>query len=114
MAVVKLSAAPVAARLLRYMVKQKPNSKEPRVLFATGVNVRAETAEREFAAARRRYGQQGRGIQVRHVIQSFGLDELNPHDPADVARAHELGVLFAQECFPGVQALVVTQADGKG
>ena len=114
MAVVTISNTGVAARLLRYVVTEKPDARRDRVLFATGVGVRAESATEEFETTRRRFGTQGKGREAYHVIQSFGLHEMHPDDPADVERAHELGVALVADAFPGVEALVVTQADGKG
>lgn len=48
------------------------------------------------------------------VIQSFGPDELNPDEPSDVAKAHEIGIRLAEEMWPGFGVAVFTQSDGKG
>ena len=48
------------------------------------------------------------------VIQSFGPGELNPDEPSDVAKAHEIGIRLAEEMWPGFEVAVFTQSDGKG
>lgn len=160
-----VSVTPVAARLLRYTVKDKAGQSEPRVLHMAGLNCRPETAEREFATTRRKHGTQGatrmspakfelpelgevathvrktrpsgrrvwavakdgetathvrregelvRQAEARHLITSFGLDEVNPDDPAQVARAFEYVVDRHAALYPGEQAHFVGQADGVG
>lgn len=159
-----VSVTPVAARLLRYTVKDKAGQSEPRVLHMAGLNCRPETAEREFATTRRRHGTQSatrmspakfelaepgevathvrktrpngrrvwavakdgetathvrregelvRQAEARHLITSFGLDEVNPDDPAQVARAFQYVVDRHAALYPGEQAHFVGQADGK-
>ncbi|MEE1622934.1 hypothetical protein ACQ7DA_16690 [Zafaria sp. J156] len=156
----------VAVRLLRYTVKPKPGqSAKERVLHIAGQNCRPTTAEREFAATRRRHGTQGakrkspakyslpepgevatyvrrtrpngrrywaeaktgeeathvrhegevvRQAEARHLITSFGIDEVNPEDPDQVARAFEYVVARHAALYPGEQATFVGQAEGKG
>ncbi|PYI69748.1 hypothetical protein CVV68_01165 [Arthrobacter livingstonensis] len=156
----------VASRLLRYTVKPKPGqTAKDRVLHIAGQNCRPGTAEREFAATRRRHGTQGakrkspatyalpelgeaathvrrtrpngrrywavaksgeaathvrhegevvRQSEARHLITSFGLDEVNPEDPEQVAKAFEYVVARHANLYPGEQATFVGQAEGKG
>ncbi|MGW6174340.1 hypothetical protein ACWF5H_12660 [Arthrobacter sp. NPDC055138] len=159
-------STPVASRLLRYTVKPKPGQTAgDRVLHIAGQNCRPETAEREFAATRRRHGTQGakrkspatyalpepgdvatyvrrtrpngrrywavaktgeeathvrhegelvRQAEARHLITSFGLEDVNPEDPEQVARAFEYVVARHAALYPGEQATFVGQAEGKG
>ena len=53
-------------------------------------------------------------IQIMRVIQSFAFEELNPNDPNDIHKANMIGVEFARKYYPGRQAVVFTQIDGKG
>ena len=159
-----VSSTSVAARLLRYTVKDKAGQTEPRVLHMAGLNCRPETAEREFATTRRKHDTQSatrmspakfelpepgevathvrrtrpngrrvwmvakdhetathvrrggelvRQAEARHLITSFGLDEVNPDDPEQVARAFEYVVAEHSALYPGEQAHFVGQADGK-
>ena len=48
------------------------------------------------------------------IIQSFAPEELNPDEPSDVAKAHEIGIRLAEEMWPGFEVAVFTQSDGKG
>lgn len=51
--------------------------------------------------------------QVRRIVQSFSRKELNPDDPMDIQKANEIGMEFAEEAYPGHQAIVFTQIDGE-
>lgn len=53
-------------------------------------------------------------IQIRRIVQSFSLDELDPGDPDDVAKANRIGIEFARKAYPGRQVIICTQIDGKG
>lgn len=163
MPVIVMGTTEVAARLLRYTVKDKPGQSEPRVLHAAGVHCRPETAEREFAATRRRHGTQGatrtspaqyelpgpweaatharrtrpngrrywiasdaaathvrrdgelvRQAEARHIIVSFGPDEVNHDDLEQVAAAFEFVLEMQRALRTGIQAQLVGQADGRG
>ena len=48
------------------------------------------------------------------LIQSFGVDELNPDQPEDVLLAHRIGCETAKALWPDYQVAVFTQTDGKG
>ncbi|WP_417219576.1 hypothetical protein [Arthrobacter sp.] len=156
----------VASRLLRYTVKPKPGQTiKERVLHIAGQNCRPATAEREFAATRRRHGTQRatrkapatyalpepgevathvrrtypggrrywavakrgeepthlrhegfivRQAEARHLITSFGFDEVNPVDPEQTAKAFDYVVARHAALYPGEQATFVGQAEGKG
>lgn len=156
----------VAARLLRYTVKPKPGqTTQERVLHIAGQNCRPATAEREFAATRRRHGTQRamrkapstytlpepgetpthvrrtrpngrrywavaksgeeathvrhegiivRQAEARHLITSFGPDDVNAEDPEQVSKAFEYVVARHAALYPGEQVTFVGQAEGKG
>ncbi len=52
--------------------------------------------------------------QVDRYFISYALSELNPDNPEDVLKAHNIGCEIAREIAPGHQAVVATQTDGKG
>lgn len=49
-----------------------------------------------------------------HYIVSLGLDEVNPDDPEQVARAFTGLTTMFRELYPGLQMKLVGQADGDG
>ncbi len=51
--------------------------------------------------------------QIIRIVQSFSKKEFDPNDPADILKANELGQTMVDEHYPGRQALVCTQTDGK-
>lgn len=52
--------------------------------------------------------------QMIKVIQSFSKNELNPNNPNDILLANQIGREYAEKYYPGFQAIVFTQIDGKG
>ncbi|WP_433676907.1 relaxase/mobilization nuclease domain-containing protein [Microbacterium gorillae] len=52
-------------------------------------------------------------VQAYCLIQSFGHDELDPHDPESWTIAQELGRTLAEERFPGHPALIATEINGR-
>lgn len=50
--------------------------------------------------------------EVLHVIQSWGADELDPGNPADVAKAHAIGARLGETLAPGCAIVVATHTDG--
>ncbi|MCH5170713.1 MAG: relaxase/mobilization nuclease domain-containing protein [Oscillospiraceae bacterium] len=52
--------------------------------------------------------------QVIRVVQSFSIKEFDPDNPADIEKANAVGRLFATKYYPGRQAIIFTQVDGKG
>jgi len=136
-----------------------------RVLHIIGQHCRPETAEREFAATRRKHRTQGatrkspakyelpepgeiathirktrpngrrywavaregetathmrregevvKQAEARHLITSFALDEVNPDDLDQVARAFAYTAARHAALYPGEQVTFVGQAEGKG
>ncbi len=51
--------------------------------------------------------------QIIRIVQSFSKNEFDPSNPADILKANELGQTMVDEHYPGRQALVCTQTDGK-
>lgn len=53
-------------------------------------------------------------IQLIQIIQSFSKKEFDPTNPYDIVKANQLGQELVDTHYPGRQALVCTQIDGKG
>lgn len=53
-------------------------------------------------------------VQIIRIIQSFSKKEFDQNNPADILKANEIGQALVEEHYPGRQALVCTQTDGKG
>ena len=71
----------------------------------------------DYAAQMNRYWRRAarkHTTQVLRIVQSFSVNELNPDDPMDILTANEIGQKFVEKHYPGHQALVFTQVDGKG
>lgn len=83
--------------------------------MASGSNLDTQFAMQQMRAVWESHRKSdGKSVQMYRVVQSFGLDELNPLDPDDIAKANEMGLELASELYPDKQSLIVTQADGKG
>lgn len=52
--------------------------------------------------------------QINRIIASFSPDELDPDDPESPLRAAQICEEFVQEYYPGRQAVICIQNDGKG
>lgn len=101
---------------IRYAFEE-PSHREgmDRVLMASGSNLDPRFAMIQMRDVWKAHGKNdGETVQMYRVIQSFGLDELDPNNPNDVQRANEIGQALASELYPDKQALIVTQADGEG
>lgn len=68
----------------------------------------------EAATHVRHEGEVVRQAEARHLITSFGLDEVNPDDPEQVAQAFAFVRARHAALFPGEQAIFVGQAEGNG
>ncbi|MGN0690726.1 MAG: relaxase/mobilization nuclease domain-containing protein [Oscillospiraceae bacterium] len=53
-------------------------------------------------------------VQIVRIIQSFSKEEFDPNNPEDILKANEVGQCLVEEHYPGRQALICTQTDGKG
>ncbi len=72
------------------------------------------TDEEEEATHVRREGAVVKENEAVHYIVSLGLDEVNPDDPEQVARAFRGLTTMFRELYPGLQMKLVGQADGDG
>jgi len=131
MAVTRVTNTRDGAAAIRYAFEE-PSHKEgmDRVLMASGSNLdpnfamqqmrdvweRFGKAERDVGNVRLKSGEKadGRMVEMYRVIQSFGLNELDPDNPEHIAIANDIGQTLANELYPDKQALIVTQADGEG
>jgi len=119
--------------LNKYVSTEKAGqAKGERFVAASGINgCIPELAEKQMRDNRKRWGKngtrtvegpsgntiEGQYVQAYHVIQSFardGLGALDPDNPNDWEKAHELGVQMAREVAGRNRlATVHTQIDGK-
>lgn len=119
--------------LNRYVSTEKAGqAKGERFVAASGINgCIPELAEKQMCDNRKRWGKNGtttdegptgkiivgQYVQAYHVIQSFardGLGALDPDNPNDWEKAHELGVQLARKVAGKERlATVHTQIDGK-
>lgn len=131
-AVVLSSSSRRSHALNAYVSTEKAGQAEgERFVAASGINgCIPELAEKQMRDNRKRWGKngtrvvdgptgkitEGQFIQAYHVIQSFardGLGALDPDDPNDWEKAHELGVQLAREVAGKTRlATVYTQVDG--
>lgn len=116
MAVTRVTNTKNGRAAIRYAFEE-PSHKEgmDRVLMSSGSNLNTNSAMEQMIATWKSHGKDGGDtVQMYRIIQSFGLDELNPDNPEHVAIANEIGQALASELYPDKQALIVTQADGEG
>lgn len=101
---------------IRYAFEEPSHKKGmDRVLASSGVNLDVRFAMQQMRDVWKAHGKDdGNTVQMYRIIQSFGLDELDPNNPDDVQRANEIGQALASELYPDKQSLIVTQADGEG
>ena len=74
----------------------------------------AVATDEEEATHVRREGAVVKENEAVHYIVSLGLDEVNPDDPEQVARAFTGLTTMFRELYPGLQMKLVGQADGDG
>lgn len=118
MAVTRITATKNGNAAIRYALTEQQQNKTKgveRVLLASGLNVDPAHAESQMSATREAFGKDGGShVQAYRLIQSFGLDELNPDNPEDIEMANRLGYELALELYPDKEVVIVTQADGDG
>ncbi|MCI1831421.1 MAG: relaxase/mobilization nuclease domain-containing protein [Bifidobacterium sp.] len=132
-AVVLASPSRKSVRLNTYVSTEKEGQKKgDRFVARSGLNgCIPEFAERQMRDNRKRWGKdaervvtrngrkyrEGQFVQAYHVIQSFARDgegALDPNNPDDWEKAHELGMALAKELAGKSRlATVTTQIDGK-
>lgn len=116
MAVTRVTRTSNGRAALRYALEE-PSHKEgmDRVLMASGVNLDPKFAMLQMATTWQTFNKtHGEQIQVYRIIQSFGLDELDPNNPEDIIKANEIGNRLAHELYPDRQCAIVTHGDGEG
>ena len=116
MAVTRVTNTRNGRAAIRYAFEEPSHKKGmDRVLLASGSNLNTNSAMEQMIATWKSHGKDnGKSVQMYRIIQSFGLDELNPDNPEHIAIANEIGQTLASELYPDKQALIVTQADGEG
>jgi hypothetical protein len=116
MPVVVASASRSADALISYALDGKPDQKGERYVMASGVGgLLVSVAKQQMRDVRKKWNKNKPGafVHAYHVIESFAKDELDPDDPDAWMTAQNLGRALAEDRFPGRQALIVTQRDGK-
>lgn len=99
---------------LNYILNEAAhNNHEQRNEYVTGVNlVDGVSWYKQFQYYWNR-ANDGHETQLRHLICSFSARELDPKNPDDIRRAHELFTEYVQAYYPHRQVVVATQIDGK-
>ena len=116
MAFTKITAAHNGRKALDYILGQKGhNGNKHRNEYVTGVNmVSPDTVT--YSDQMERYWNRASDsmkVQVRRVTQSFSEKELDPNNPDDIFKAHEIGIETGKKFFGDRQFIVATQTDGK-
>lgn len=92
------------------------NGNSIRNQYISGVNLFPPESE-SYKNQMARYWRQASAknkVQVRRIVISFSRDELDPDDPKSILTAAQICNDFTTENYPGRQALVCIQTDGKG
>lgn len=116
MAVTRVTNTKNGSAAIRYAFEE-PSHKEgmDRVLASSGHNLDTNFAMEQMRAVWKSHGKNdGKHVQVYRIIQSFGLNELDPANDEDIEKANAIGYETAAELYPDRQILVATQADGDG
>lgn len=116
MPIVVASASRSAHALISYALDDKSDQQGERYVMASGVGgLLVSVAKQQMRDVRKKWNKDKPGafVHAYHVIESFAKDELDPEDPDSWMTAQRLGRALAEDRFPGRQALVVTQRDGK-
>ena len=115
MAVMVKQTLPKAAWLLDYTTRDKPfnDLSNPRVIDIVGRHCSVVSPARDFARLRREFAVSDERAEGHGFVFSWGLHELNPADPEDVAKAMRAVERFFDR-LPESPELLVAQADGKG
>ncbi|MBQ7981041.1 MAG: relaxase/mobilization nuclease domain-containing protein, partial [Oscillospiraceae bacterium] len=101
--------------LLEYILQEKGhNGNEVRNMMKTSI---AMNDNEDYGTQMNRYWRRARSnhkVQIIHIIQSFSQKEFYYENPDDVLKVNMIGQDFVSEHYKGRQALICTQADGKG
>jgi len=105
LAVIKAVATRQTAQLAKGIKYITNPEKTDQLGLVSGKDCTIETALEEMQTTKEMFDKND-GRQYKHFIQSF-----DPKDVLDPAKAHELGMEFAKESFPGHEVLVATHLD---
>ncbi|MBP1549239.1 MAG: relaxase/mobilization nuclease domain-containing protein [Oscillospiraceae bacterium] len=101
--------------LLEYILQEKGhNENAVRNMMKSSV---AMNDNEDYGTQMDRYWRRARSnhkVQIIHIIQSFSPKEFSRDNPDDVLKVNMIGQDFVSEHYKGRQALICTQADGKG
>ena len=101
--------------LLEYILQEKGhNENAVRNMMKSSV---AMNDNEDYGTQMDRYWCRARSnhkVQIIHIIQSFSPKEFSRENPDDVLKVNMIGQDFVSEHYKGRQALICTQADGKG
>lgn len=118
MAITTITATRNGRGSIDYVLKgRKEDNKSPaeRSLSIRGHNLDPSRAAEQMAAVWRNFRKDdGNTIQTYRIIQSFRDTDFDKDNYLDIEQANEIGLALAEKLYPNRQALIVTQADGKG
>ena len=101
--------------LLEYILQEKGhNGNAVRNMMKSSI---AMNDNEDYGTQMDRYWRRARSnhkVQIIHIIQSFSPKEFSRDNPDDVLKVNMIGQDFVSEHYKGRQALICTQADGKG
>ena len=101
--------------LLEYILQEKGhNGNAARNMMKSSV---AMNDNEDYGTQMDRYWRRARSnhkVQIIHIIQSFSPKEFSRDNPDDVLKVNMIGQDFVSEHYKDRQALICTQADGKG
>ena len=101
--------------LLEYILQEKGhNENAVRNMMKSSV---AMNDNEDYGTQMDRYWRRARSnhkVQIIHIIQSFSPKEFSRDNPDDVLKVNMIGQDFVSEHYKDRQALICTQADGKG
>ncbi len=101
--------------LLEYILQEKGhNGNAVRNMMKSSV---AMNDNEDYGTQMDRYWRRARSnhkVQIIHIIQSFSPKEFSRDNPDDVLKVNMIGQDFVSEHYKDRQALICTQADGKG
>lgn len=93
--------------VIRYVSQDAKTLDEDGHRYLSGINCIGAAAYDEFMATKNLYGKRS-GVYYYHYEQSFAPGEIEDYDTA-----HKIGLLLAEEMFPGFEVLVGTHLDAQ-
>ena len=111
----KVSRVENGRSLLEYILQEKGhNGNAVRNMMKSSI---AMNDNEDYDTQMDRYWRRARSnhkVQIIHIIQSFSPKEFSRDNPDDVLKVNMIGQDFVSEHYKDRQALICTQADGKG